>query len=300
MNAIKVQQVTKMFGDFKALDDVSLSVEAGEIFGFIGPNGAGKSTTIRTMLGLLKPTSGQIQLFEKDAWKDAVAIHQRLAYVPGDVNLWPNLTGGETIDLLLSMQDVKPSAKKEALIKRFDLDPTKKARSYSKGNRQKVALIAAFASDADLFILDEPTAGLDPLMERAFQEILLELKKEGKTILLSSHLLAEVEKVCDRVAIIRQGKIIETGSLEEMRHLTRMKLIVETREPLTDLPEWEGVHDSKRSENTWTFYLDAIHLDTVMRKLSSCGILKLESTPPSLEDLFLRHYDPVQASDEEV
>src|SRR5690606_17121881 len=226
-----------------ALDGVNFEVGSGEVFGFIGPNGAGKSTTIRVILGILKATEGEVKIFGKDAWNDAVEIHKRLAYVPGDVNLWPNLSGGEVIELFVKVGDGNNKSRREELINIFDLDPTKKCRTYSKGNRQKVALIAAFSSDADLYILDEPTSGLDPLMEQVFQACVLEAKNAGKSILLSSHILSEVEKLCDRVGIIRQGKIIETGTLNELRHLTRTNLLVETKNRVKDLNDFSGVHE---------------------------------------------------------
>src|SRR5690606_28902033 len=243
MTVLKVTELTKRFGKFTALDGVNLEVDEGEVFGFIGPNGAGKSTTIRILLGILKATEGAAKIFGNDAWSDAVEIHKRIAYVPGDVNLWPNLTGGEVIDLFGSLRGGINKQRRDELIKRFDLDPSKKCRTYSKGNRQKVALVAAFSSDADLYILDEPTSGLDPLMEQVFQACVLEAKNAGKSILLSSHILSEVEKLCDRVGIIRQGKIIETGTLNELRHLTRTNLLVETKNRVKDLNDFSGVHE---------------------------------------------------------
>ncbi|WP_182200586.1 ABC transporter ATP-binding protein [Paraliobacillus salinarum] len=292
MTILQASQVTKKFGDFTALDGVDLEVNKGEVYGFIGPNGAGKSTTIRVLLGLLKATSGEAKIFGKDVWTDAVDIHKRIAYVPGDVNLWPNLTGGEVIDLFLKMRGQQIDKKKRAeLIERFDFDPSKKCRTYSKGNRQKVALIAAFAAKADLYILDEPTSGLDPLMERVFQSYVEEAKQEGSSILLSSHILSEVERLCDRVGIIRQGKMIETGSLDELRHLTRMRLVMETKKELSDLGSLSGVHDVERKDKSYIFQVDADKLDHVMQHVSSYGITKLESAPPTLEDLFMRHYE---------
>jgi ABC-2 type transport system ATP-binding protein len=291
MSVVKVENLYKQFGSFHALNGVNMELNEGEIYGFIGPNGAGKSTTIRILLGILKRTEGNATIFGKDVWKDAVDIHKRIAYVPGDVNLWPNLTGGEVLDLFMSFRGQKNTRKKDALVEAFALDPTKKCRTYSKGNRQKVALIAAFASDAELFILDEPTSGLDPLMENIFQEHVLKVKREGKTVLLSSHILSEVEKLCDRVGIIRQGEIIESGTLREMRHLTRTNFTVETKEQITDLPSLKGVHDIEQQEQTLTFQVDAEELDSVIQHISNFGILKLESTPPTLEDLFIRHYE---------
>ncbi|WP_038221294.1 ABC transporter ATP-binding protein, partial [Virgibacillus alimentarius] len=281
----------KKFGNFTALDGINIELNEGEVYGFIGPNGAGKSTTIRILLGILKATKGMVEIFGKDAWSDAVDIHRRLAYVPGDVNLWPNLTGGEVIDLFVKLRGGNNKNKREELIKKFDLDPTKKCRTYSKGNRQKVALVAAFSSEADLYILDEPTSGLDPLMEQVFQECVLEAKQAGKSVLLSSHILSEVEKLCDRVGIIRRGKIIETGSLNELRHLTRTNLLVETKESITSINELNGVHDVVREEQGLSFQVDTEELDAVIKHVSQFGIVKLESAPPTLEDLFMRHYE---------
>lgn len=296
MSIIEVKNVTKKFGSFKALDEISFQVNSGEIFGFIGPNGAGKTTTIRILLGLLKATSGGAKIFGKDAWKDAVDIHKRLAYVPGEVNLWPNLTGGEIIDLFLKMSGNADWKRRDELIERFQLDPTKKSRTYSKGNRQKVALVAAFSQDADLYILDEPTSGLDPLMEQVFQECVREAKKQGKAVFLSSHILSEVEKLCDRVAIIREGKIIEQGTLHELRHLTRSNVIVRTKEKVTGLKAMNGVHQLEEKDGELFFQVDTEAMDRVMRHLSQFGIIKLECMPPTLEDLFLRYYE--QASSE--
>ncbi|MFC4560044.1 ATP-binding cassette domain-containing protein [Virgibacillus kekensis] len=297
MSVLEVSKLTKRFGKFTALDGVDFEVNRGEVFGFIGPNGAGKSTTIRVLLGALKATDGEAKLFGKDAWDDAVEIHKRLAYVPGDVNLWPNLTGGEVIDLFVKLRGGNNKSKREELIKKFDLDPTKKCRTYSKGNRQKVALVAAFSSDADLYILDEPTSGLDPLMERVFQECVMNVKNQGKSVLLSSHILSEVEKLCDRVGIIRQGKIIETGTLNELRHLTRTHLLVQTKQSIESLNELEGVHDIEDTDQGVTFQVDTEQLDAVIRHISQYGIVKLESAPPTLEDLFMRHYEGNERSE---
>lgn len=291
MTVLKTTNLTKKFGKLTALDGVDMDVDEGEIFGFIGPNGAGKSTTIRILLGLLKPTAGEANIFGKDAWKDAVEIHKRIAYVPGDVNLWPNLTGGEVIDLFLSLRGEKHRNRREELIERFQLDPSKKCGTYSKGNRQKVALVAAFSSNADLYILDEPTSGLDPLMERVFQECVMEAKAEGKSVLLSSHILSEVEKVCDRVGIIRQGRIIESGTLSELRHLTRTYVLVETKQLVPELNALSGVHHVERKDRVMRFQVDTEELDRVMKYVSQYGIVKLESAPPTLEDLFMRHYE---------
>jgi len=293
MAIINTINLTKKFGKFTALDHVNLDVKEGEVYGFIGPNGAGKSTTIRLLLGMIKATEGEATIFGLDAWKDAVDIHKRLAYVPGDVNLWPNLTGGEVIDLFMKLRGARNKSRREEMIEKFKLDPSKKCRTYSKGNRQKVALVAAFASDADLYILDEPTSGLDPLMEKVFQDCVLDSKKEGKSILLSSHILSEVEKLCDRVGIIRQGKIIETGSLNQLRHLTRTNLLVETKLPMIGLSELNGVYAIEEKNQTLSFQVDTEELDVVIRHISQFGIMRLESAPPTLEDLFMRHYKGV-------
>lgn len=290
MSLVEIKGLTKKFHHFTALDKIDLNLNEGEIYGFIGPNGAGKTTTIRVLLGLLKATEGEVTLFGKDAWKDAVMIHKRIAYVPGEANLWPNLTGGQVIDLFIEMHGNSNAARRDELIQRFKLDPTKKCRAYSKGNRQKIALIAAFTSNADLYILDEPTSGLDPLMEQVFQEIILELKQQGKSILLSSHILSEVEKLCDRVAIIREGKIIETGTLSELKHLTRSTFTVETRKPLVGLTEIKGVQNISQKGNSWEFQVDSEKLPEVISHISQFGVLKLESSAPTLEDLFMRHY----------
>ena len=290
MSILKVSNLTKKFGKFTALDSINLEVNTGEVYGFIGPNGAGKTTTIRVLLGILKASQGEAKIFGKDAWNDAVEIHKNLAYVPGDVNLWPNLTGGEVIDLFVKLRGSNNKSRRDELIERFDLDPTKKCRTYSKGNRQKVALISAFASDADLYILDEPTSGLDPLMENIFQEYVMEAKNEGKSVLLSSHILSEVEKLCDKVSIIREGKIIESGSLDELRHLTRTSMSIQTKETITNLYDIKGIHDIEEKDKSLYFQIDTEELDNVIKYISQFGITKLESSPPTLEDLFMRHY----------
>ncbi|MGD7044392.1 ATP-binding cassette domain-containing protein [Jeotgalibacillus proteolyticus] len=292
MTVLRTSNLTKKFGKFTALNGVDLEVKRGEVVGFIGPNGAGKSTAIRILLGIIKPTSGEAQIFGRNVWKDAVEIHSKVAYVPGDVNLWPNLTGGEVIDLFMKLRGGSNKSRRDALIQRFNLDPSKKCRTYSKGNRQKTALIAAFASETDLYILDEPTSGLDPLMENVFQECVLEAKAAGKSILLSSHILSEVEKLCDKIAIIRQGAIIESGTLEELRHLTRTQLLVETQHSITDLQEMHGVYDIETNEHgALSFQIDSEALDSVIKHISQFGLMKLESSPPTLEDLFMKHYE---------
>ncbi len=297
MSIIEVRGLTKRFGRFTALDQVDLTINEGEIYGFIGPNGAGKSTTIRVLLGMLKATAGEVKIFGKDAWKDAVEIHKRIAYVPGEANLWPNLSGGEVIDLFLKMRGNGNLQKRDELIERYQLDPRKKCRTYSKGNRQKIALISAFASEAEVYILDEPTSGLDPLMEKIFQENVKEAKVAGKSVLLSSHILSEVEKVCDKIAIIREGKIIETGTLSEMRHLTRTQLTIKTKEPVPSLSEIKGIHNPVASVDGLTFQVDTEELAEVIRYISSYGVVKLESAPPTLEDLFMRHYQGISQAE---
>ena len=289
---LHVNHLQKRFGKFQALKNITFDIYPGEVFGFIGPNGAGKSTTIRTLLGILRASGGKATIFGRDVFKDAVKIHQHLAYVPGDVYLWPNLTGGEIIDLFLKLSHNSHTQKTDELIKRFQLDPTKKARTYSKGNRQKVALIAALSTEAQLYIFDEPTSGLDPLNEEVFQQEVLKLKQAGKAVLLSSHILSEVEKMCDRIGIIRNGEIVETGTLEQMRHLTRTVIKVQTAEPTPELSTLIGVHNVVMENNgSQTLAVDSDHLDAVMDYLSKKQILSIQATPPTLEDLFLRYYD---------
>ncbi|WP_313344841.1 ABC transporter ATP-binding protein [Sedimentibacter sp.] len=289
MNVIETRKLTKSYGRQQALRGVDLTVKQGEVYGFIGPNGSGKSTTIRILLGMLRKNDGEARLLGGDPWQDAVALHQRLVYVSGDVTLWPNLTGGEVIDFLGGLQGkINPSRRKE-LLDRFQLDPKKKCRSYSKGNRQKVALVSAFLSDAELMILDEPTSGLDPLMEQVFQDCIAEVKKQGKTVFLSSHILAEVEALCDRVGIIRQGKIVESGTLEELRHLTRTTVTVELAK-YVNLNQLQGIHDVSRKDEKWRFSVDANAMEAVMDALAPMGIKSLMAEPPTLEELFMRHY----------
>ncbi|MCU4747641.1 MULTISPECIES: ATP-binding cassette domain-containing protein [Streptomyces] len=290
--AIEVTGLVKTFGRTRALDGLDLTVRSGEVHGFLGPNGAGKSTTIRVLLGLLRADTGTATLLGGDPWADAVALHRRLAYVPGDVELWPSLTGGEAIDLLGRLRGGLDTRRRAELIERFDLDPTKKGRTYSKGNRQKVAIVAALASDAELLLLDEPTAGLDPLMEVVFQDVILQAKAAGKTVLLSSHILAQVEKLCDRVSIIRLGKTVQSGTLDEMRHLTRTTIEAVTERPSAALAQVAGVHDLRGGEapGEVRFTVDGARLDTVVRELSGYGVRSLVSHPPTLEELMLRHY----------
>jgi ABC-2 type transport system ATP-binding protein len=288
--AISVSGLVKTYGPTRALDGLDLEVATGEVHGFLGPNGAGKSTTIRVLLGLLRADAGDVRLLGGDPWRDAVALHRRLAYVPGDVTLWPALSGGETIDLLGRLRGGLDPRRRADLLDRFDLDPRKKARSYSKGNRQKVALVAALASDAELLVLDEPTSGLDPLMEAIFQECIREARDEGRTVLLSSHILAEAEALCDRVSIIRLGRTVQSGSLDDLRHLTRTSVVAETEVPSTGLESTPGVHDVRHEDRRVHFQVDTEALDGVLRHLVGLGVRSLTSTPPTLEELFLRHY----------
>ncbi|TCP48628.1 ABC-2 type transport system ATP-binding protein [Tamaricihabitans halophyticus] len=288
--AIAVSGLTKTFGPTKALDNLHLTVGTGEVHGFLGPNGAGKSTTIRVLLGLLRADSGTAKVLGGDPWNDAVALHRRLAYVPGDVSLWPNLTGGEAIDLFARLRGGFDRKRRNELCERFDLDPTKKGRTYSKGNRQKVAIVAALASDVELLILDEPTAGLDPLMEAIFADAINEVKDAGRTVLLSSHILAQVEALCDRVSIIRQGHIVESGSLSDLRHLTRTSVQVETVRPAAGLESLPGVHDLSSTNGKLHFDVDTDQLDGIIGHLHGLGIRSLVSQPPTLEQLFMRHY----------
>ncbi|MFI6325659.1 ATP-binding cassette domain-containing protein [Nonomuraea sp. NPDC050556] len=286
-NAIEAVGLRKSFGRSQALDGLDLTVRTGEVHGFLGPNGAGKSTTIRILLGLMRATGGTARLLGGDPWKDATELHKRLAYVPGDVNLWPSLTGGEVIDLLGRLRGGLAKDRRDELLERFELDPRKKAKTYSKGNRQKVALVAAFSSGAELLILDEPTSGLDPLMEAVFQQCVAEEKERGRTVLLSSHILSEVEALCDRVSIIRAGRTVESGTLSELRHLTMTTVTAELSGPRPELPDVANLTvDGRRL----TFQVDDRFLDKTMVRLAEAGILSLTSQPPTLEDLFMRHY----------
>jgi polyether ionophore transport system ATP-binding protein len=289
--AIHVAGLVKSFGSTRALDGMELSVATGEVHGFLGPNGAGKSTTIRVLLGLQRVDRGDLRLLGGDPWRDAVALHRRLAYVPGDVSLWPNLSGGETIDLLGRLRGGLNPRRRADLLERFDLDPTKRVRAYSKGNRQKVALVAALASDADLLVLDEPTSGLDPLMEEVFGECVIDERGRGRTVLLSSHILAEVEKLCDRVTIIRSGRTVETGSLAELRHLTRTSITAEVDADPAGLAGCDGVRGLQVEGRRVTFDVDTAKLGGLMPVLSELGVRSLAAQPPTLEELFRRHYE---------
>jgi ABC-2 type transport system ATP-binding protein len=288
--AISISGLVKTFGPTRALDGLDLEVRTGEVHGFLGPNGAGKTTTIRVLLGLLRADAGRAELLGGDPWRDAVALHRRLAYVPGDVTLWPTLSGGEVIDLLGRLRGGLDPKRRDELLDRFDLDPRKKARTYSKGNRQKVALIAALASDVELLLLDEPTAGLDPLMEATFREVITEGNHGARTVLLSSHILAEVEALADRVSIIRAGRVVESGTLAELRHLTRTSITAELAGPPDGLGGLPGVHDLEVHGTQVRLQVDTAGLDGVLRRLTTVGVRSLVSQPPTLEELFLRHY----------
>jgi ABC-2 type transport system ATP-binding protein len=296
-DAIVMREVVKTYGSTRALDGLDLTVETGEVHGFLGPNGAGKSTTVRILLGLLRPDSGRCTLLDGDPWRDAATLHHRLAYVPGDVNLWPNLSGGEVIDLLGRLRGGLDEKRRADLLERFELDPTKKGRTYSKGNRQKVALVAALASDVELLLLDEPTSGLDPLMESQFQQVINDERARGRTVLLSSHILSEVEALCDRVSIVRAGKVVESGTLDELRHLTRTSITAELRSLPTTLDGDPTVHDLVVEEPTAAsavvrlrFDVESDHLAAALERLVPCGVVSLRSEPPTLEELFVRHY----------
>jgi ABC-2 type transport system ATP-binding protein len=290
-DAIDAEGLIKRFGAVTALDGLDLRVRTGEVHGFLGPNGAGKTTTIRVLLGLMRADGGSARLLGGDPWADATKLHRRLAYVPGDVTFWPNLTGGEVIDLLGRLRGGLDRKRRDDLIERFELDPRKKGRAYSKGNRQKVALVAALASDVELLILDEPTSGLDPLMEEVFREVILQEKRRGdRTVLLSSHILSEVEALCDRLTIIRAGRAVESGTLADLRHLTRTTIRAELTGPVNGLAGLAGVHDLTTEDGRVTFDVEADALDPALKQLVAAGVRSLVSQPPSLEELFLRHY----------
>ena len=288
--AITAAGLVKDFGTTRALDHLDLEVRAGEVHGFLGPNGAGKTTTIRILLGLLRASGGRVMLLGGDPWRDTATLHRRLAYVPGEVNLWPNLTGGEVIDLLGSLRGGLVDSRRAALLERFELDPTKQIRAYSKGNRQKVALVAAFASDVDLYLLDEPTSGLDPLMETVFQDVVRTVRDDGRTVLLSSHILSEVEALCDRVTIIRNGRAAESGTFDELRHLTRTTVVVETDQPPGGLSAMPEIHDAHIDGQKARFSVDTGDLNRVLEQLVAYKVRSLTCTPPTLEEIFLRHY----------
>jgi ABC-2 type transport system ATP-binding protein len=294
--AIDITGLRKAFGATVALDGLDLTVATGEVHGFLGPNGAGKTTTLRVLLGLIRADGGRAELLGGDPWRDVTDLHGRLAYVPGDVELWPQLSGGEVIDLLGRLRGGVDPRRRDDLIERFQLDPTKKGRAYSKGNRQKVALISALASDVELLLLDEPTAGLDPLMEAEFRAVVQEDRREGRTVLLSSHILSEVEALCDRISIIRAGRIVESGTIDDLRHLTRTSVTAELDVVPADLGTQAGVHELEVTGHLVECEVDADAVRAVMRRLADAGIRRLVSRPPTLEELFLRHYD-TSASD---
>jgi len=296
-DAISTSGLVKTFGRTRGLDGMDLRVAPGEVHGLLGPNGAGKTTTIRVLLGLLRADGGDVVLLGGDPWRDAVMLHRRLAYVPGEVNLWPKLSGGEVIDLLGRLRGDLDYRRREELLERFELDPTKKARTYSKGNRQKVALVAALASTAELLILDEPTAGLDPLMESVFQDCIREVKQQGRTVLLSSHILAEVEQLCDRVSIIRSGRTVLTGTLIELRHLARTSIAAVTIRPPSGLSTLPGVIDLKLEGRRVTFDVEIDQLESAMRILVDHGLRSLTSAPPTIEELFLHEYGDFMAKE---
>ncbi|HTX61727.1 MAG TPA: ABC transporter ATP-binding protein [Methanobacterium sp.] len=298
MAVIEIKDLTKYYGKHRALNKVDLTVEEGEVYGFIGPNGAGKSTTLRIIMGLLGKDGGEIKLLGEDPWNNAVELHRKVAYVPGEVNLWPNLTGGEVIDLLGKLRGGFRRERKDELLKRFRLEPNKKCGTYSTGNKQKVALISAMVCDVELYIFDEPTLGLDPLMEEVFREYIKELQEEGKTILLSSHILEEVEALCDRVSIIKEGEIIESGTFTELRHLTRTSMMVGSKNPITGLEDLEGVHDLTVDGENVKFSVDSEKIDSVLKYISQFQVNSLISNPPTLEELFIRYYSDESTSNE--
>ncbi|MFY9491714.1 MAG: ABC transporter ATP-binding protein [Mycobacterium sp.] len=287
---IEVTALRKHFGRVRALDGLDLQVTEGEAHGFLGPNGAGKSTTIRILLGLVRASGGTARLFGRDPWRDAVSLHRDIAYVPGDVTLWPSLTGGETIDLLARMRGGIDRTRRDELIERFDLDPTRKTRTYSKGNRQKVSLISALSSNARLLLLDEPTSGLDPLMENVFRSCVRESRDRGATVLLSSHILAETEALCERVTIIRAGRTVESGTLASMRHLSQTSIRAELFGEPGDLSRMPGVEEVSIADGVLHARVDPAALPDLIRVLAQAGVRSLVSHPPTLEELFLRHY----------
>jgi ABC-2 type transport system ATP-binding protein len=290
-DAFQAEGLVKRFGKTTALAGIDLRVRTGEVHGFLGPNGAGKTTTIRILLGLLRADAGSVQLLGGDPWRDAAELHRRLAYVPGDVSLWPTLTGGEVIDLLGRLRGGLDRRRRAELLERFALDPRKKSRAYSKGNRQKVALVAAFASDVELLVLDEPTSGLDPLMADVFQQCVAEVRQAGRTVLLASHILDEVEKLCDRISIVREGRIVETGTMADLRHLTQTRIQAQLGQAPNGLAKLPGVHNLKVDGDRVTCQVDAGHLGPILRHLADLGVRELVSQPPTLEELFLRHYE---------
>jgi ABC-2 type transport system ATP-binding protein len=293
--AIEITGLVKTFGETRALDGLDLVVARGACHGFLGPNGAGKTTTLRILLGMLRADSGVARVLDADPWADAVTLHRRLAYVPGDVALWPALTGGETLDVLGRLRGGLDPDRRARLTDEFDLDPGTKVSAYSKGNRQKVALVAALSADVELYVFDEPTDGLDPLMSEVFRTAVLDLRAAGRTVLLSSHVLAEVDAVCDRVSIVRAGRTVETGSLAELRHLQRLTIVAETEHELHGVTDIPGLHDVEYDGSTLRCSVDPGHLNELLSHLSAAGVRSLESRTPTLEEMFLRYYDQTAA-----
>lgn len=287
---IHARGLVKRYGRIRALDGLDLEVNRGEVHGFLGPNGAGKTTTIRILLGLLRRSGGEVRLFGEDPWIDATGLHARLAYVPGDVTLWPGLSGGEVIDLLGRLRGGLDAARRDDLLARFELDPTKRARTYSKGNRQKVALVAAFSADVELLILDEPTSGLDPLMEAVFRQCVIEARAEGKTVLLSSHILSEVEQLCDHVSIVRSGRTVESAPLESFRQLGGMHVDAQVIRRIPELADLAGVSAIRWDGTRIRCTVDSVGLEGLLAALTRASVTSLKCTPPTLEELFLRHY----------
>jgi ABC-2 type transport system ATP-binding protein len=296
---VAIEGLVKTFGEVRALDGLDLTVHRGEVHGFLGPNGAGKTTTLRVLLGLQRPDAGRVLLFGQDPWSTAPALHDRLAYVPGEVALWPGLTGGQTIDVLGRLRGRFDEARRDRLVERFGLEPRTKVSAYSKGNRQKVALIAALACDVELYLFDEPTGGLDPLMAEAFREEVRALVAAGRTVLLSSHVLAEVDAVCDHVTILRAGRTVETGALAGLRHLAR-STVVATTATRADLEGVEGVEVVERSvdgdgSHRLASSCEASALPALLERLTAAGVRGLETRPPTVEEMFLRYYDGTHA-----
>jgi ABC-2 type transport system ATP-binding protein len=288
--AVETEGLSKRYGATLALDDLHLEIRPGEVYGYLGPNGAGKTTTIRLLLGLHRPTSGSARLFGIDAWRDPVAAHRRVAYVAGEPYLWPSLTGAETFALLARVRGATDVPYRDALVERFKLDVSKKVRALSKGNRQKVQLVAAFASRADLLILDEPTSGLDPLMEVAFRDTVHEARARGQTVFLSSHILSEVEALCDRVGILREGHLVEEGTLAELRHLSAQTVDITFDGPAPKLPELPGVRLASAGDNTVRASVTG-GVGPLIAALAGHPVVALTSREPSLEEIFLHHYD---------